>query len=203
MEEENFSEILNGTKDLTIGQIFRLFTKIKYKTALLFISIFLTITGSAFVAGQSSIEQKAAVMLNSPFSMKITVNNKDYILDKLTLIEDPAFPDLGDDHIMLSLRQIVSAFDIIQVGQVMAVTHKQKPLPVWEWIFSEYSNNAYAQPKIIFNWDGHERDFSFKEEYKDNNTIHRFYSDGCILEYKVDNNRRSIPESFRWIRKTH
>jgi hypothetical protein len=62
MDDNDFSEILNNSKDLTIRQIFRLMTNITYKSMIMFIATFLAITGSAYIAGQASIQQEAAVM---------------------------------------------------------------------------------------------------------------------------------------------
>jgi hypothetical protein len=119
-------------------------------------------------------------------------------------MEDPMLPSPSSDTMMLSLRQVQSAFDIVQVGQVVATVNKESALPIWKWLFSSINvKNAYAQAEMVFEWNGHEKDFKFKEKHKDNNTVHRYYADGCILEYKMDKNRRSIPESFRWIKRTH
>ena len=204
MDNDNFSEILNNSKDLTIGQIFKLLTKIKYKTMLLFIATFLTITGSAYVAGQASIKEDTAVMLQSPFSMRIALDNNTHDFENLTLIEDPTLPNPSSDMTMLSLRQIQSAFDIVQVGQVVARMERDRALPIWDWLFANADiKHAHAKSKMSFDWNGHENDYKFKERHKDKNTVHRYYSDGCILEYKLDSNRRSIPSSFKWIKKAH
>lgn len=204
MEGQDFSEILNNTKDLTLGQIFKLIMKIKYKVILVFVATFLTITGSAYVAGQASVKQEAAVMLESPFSMRIALDNNSHDFNNLTLMEDPMLPSPSPDKMALSLRQIQSAFDIVKVGQVVATINREDALPIWKWLFSSINiEEAHAQTKMIFNWSGHEKDYNFKEYYKDDYTVHRYYADECILEYKVDKNRRSIPESFRWVKNTH
>jgi len=204
MSDDNFSEVLNNTKDLTLGQIFKLITKIKYRVMIMFVAIFMTVTGSAYVAGQASVKEDTAVMLHSPFSMRIALNNNTHDFENLTLIEDPVLPNPSSDTMMLSLRQIQSAFDIVQVGQVVARVEKDSALPIWDWLFSSIDvKNAYAKPKMSFNWNGHENDYKFKEKYIDKHTIHRYYSDGCVLEYKIDDNRRSIPSSFKWIKVTH
>jgi hypothetical protein len=203
MENDQFSEILNNSKDLTLGQIFKLITKIKYRVMIMVITTFLAITGSAYMAGQASVKQEAAVMLQSPFSMRIVIDNNAHDFNNLTLIEDPTLPNPTSDSMMLSLRQIKSSFDIIPVGQVVARMNKEDINPIWKFLFSKLIiQEAYAQ-EMIFDWNGHQKDFKFKEQHIDNNTMRRYYSDGCVLEYKVDRNRRSIPESFKWIKKTH
>lgn len=64
------------------------------------------------------------------------------------------------------------------------------------------SQPAIAQTRQgSFNWYGHKHNYDFREEYIDENTIRRYYSDGWILEYEVNRNRRSILSTFRWIRR--
>lgn len=205
MDNKDFSEVLNNSKDLTLGQIFKLISRIRYRVLAMFIVTFITITGSAYMAGQASVKQETAVMLQSPFSMRIELEGSQHDFENLTLIEDPMLISPSGETTMLSLRQVKSAFDIVPVGQVVARINKEHVPVLWKWLFAKLSiNSAYAQPaEMVFEWNGHERDFKFKEKHISNNLMHRYYTDGCILEYKVDNNRRSIPESFRWIKKTH
>lgn len=205
MDEQHFSELMNDTRNLTIGQIFRLITKIKYRIMAMFITTFLAITGSAYMAGQSSIEQNAAVMLQTPFSMRLNINGQQHDFERLTLLEDPMMPSPTGDTVMLSLREIRSSFDIIPLGLVIAtVNRKEIPIP-WRWFFASIKiREAFAQDtRPVFNWSGHDNDFRYKESHINDHIIHRYYSDGCILEYRVDKNRHSIPSSFRWIEITH
>ena len=67
----------------------------------------------------------------------------------------------------------------------------------------DFVNKAHAQDKVSFDWRGHEADYNFKEQFVSNTTIHRYYSDGCVLAYDVDANRRSIPGTFRWVKTSH
>jgi hypothetical protein len=57
---------------------------------------------------------------------------------------------------------------------------------------------AYAQQ--LFQWHSYENNYDFREEYIDRFTIRRYYDDGAILEYKVDDEGTSIPETFKWIK---
>jgi len=204
MDEKIFSEFLNNIKDLTLIQIFKTIIRLKYKVLTMFVVGFLAITGSAFMAGQANVKQDAAVMLQSPFSMRISLDEGIYDFNKLTLIEDPMMPSPTSETMMLSLRQVKSAFDIVPIGQVVARINKEKVSFVWKWLFSSLKvKEAFAKPEMIFNWNGHGKDYVFKEIYVEDYIIHRYYSDECILEYKLDSNRRSIPVSFRWIKDTH
>ena len=86
MDEKDFSELLNNTRDLTIGQIFKLILRIKYRVLVMFLAAFMAIASSIYMAGQSSIKQETAVMLQSPFSMRIQINDQNYDFSHLTLI---------------------------------------------------------------------------------------------------------------------
>jgi len=206
MNNKDFSEILNNSKDLTIRQIVKLLGSLKYKTILLFAVIFLTITGSAFIGGQVSMKKEAAVMMNSPFSMRIIIEDNEYDFENLTLIQDPAFVSPDNKTILLTMREIQSVFDIIPIGQVVAKVDNESIPLVWQILFAKVNvvSEVKAQPReIVFNWNGHANDYNYKEKYIGESTVHRFYSDGCVLEYKVDKSRRSMPSSFRWINTTH
>lgn len=206
MDKKDFSDIINNMKNLTIGQIFRLVTKLKYRTVVMILAFVMVTLGGAFIAGKYTQQKDTAVMLESPFSMRINVNQKTYDFNNLTLMVDPAMPNLDSGKVALSLREIQSEFDILPVGQVIARVEENKLTGIWKLIISEYGsiiNSAYAKPIPIFQWNGHDRDFKFKERFVNKNTVYRYYLDGCILEYQVDMNRRSIPNTFRWIKVTH
>ena len=203
MEERDFSDFLNNTKDLTIGQIFKLISNLKYKVLLMFFATFIAVTGSAYVAGKAAATQETAVMLQAPFSMRINIENKNYDFKHLTLVEDPMLPKLEEDTIMLSLREVQSAFDIVPRGQIVAKVHKDHVPAIWKWLFSSIEIPKAHAKEAVFDWNGHGKDMRYKEKHEDDHLVHRYYTDECILEYMMDSNRRSIPSSFRWIKKTH
>ena len=205
MDKKDFSDILNDMKGLTLGQIFRLITRLKYTTALMILTFVCSLLGGAFVAGKYSQQKETAVMLESPFSMRIEIEDKKYDFENLTLMRDPGMPTLSDDTVVLSLREIKSAFDVVPVGKVIARVEENKVSGIWKLIISQHSfiNKAHAQGVVDFDWRGHEKDYKFKERFVSQTTVHRYYSDGCILAYEVDQNRRSVPGSFRWVEQTH
>ena len=205
MSKKDFAEILNDMEGLTIGQIFRLIAKLKYSTAAILISFVFAFFGTAFAIGKYMQEKETAVMLESPFSMRIEIAEKKYDFSNLTLTKDPSMPPPEEGKVILSLREIQSAFDIIPVGLVVAKVDPNKAKSVWQVIISQadVSNKAYADTPINFDWRGHENDYNFTERFIDPSTIQRTYSDGCILEYDVDKGRRSVHSSFRWVKTTH
>lgn len=208
MDKQDFSDIINNMKDLTLGQIISLIKKLKYKTIMMIFTFIIVTFGGAFVAGKYSHSQDTAVMLQKPFAMRLELNEQIYDFETLTLMKDPTSPILEGNKVVLSLREIRSLFDIIPIGQVIATMEENKLTGLWRVIISksdvvDFIKNARAQNKIVFNWRGHAEDYNFKEQFVSKTTVHRYYSDGCVLAYDVDSNRRSIPESFRWIETTH
>jgi len=207
MDKKDFAEILNNMKDLTLGQIFRLIPRLKYRTVAMIVLFFVGFASSAFVAGRYSHQKETAVMLESPFSMRVEIDDQQHDFTSLTLTKDPSMIP-PKDRVILSLREIKSAFDIIPVGKVVAQVEENKVSGVWRVIFSKADMIGHAHASTNgpedFDWAGHEKDYKFKERFVNDDTVHRFYADGCILEYKVDREkRRSIPHSFRWIKRTH
>lgn len=206
MEDKDYTGILNNAKDLTLLQIIKTIPRLKYRTIITFLTFFATLIGGSFAAGKYSHQKQTAVMLESPFAMRITVDNVNHDFTSLTLTKDPSMLPPAEDRVVLSLREIKSAFDIIPVGKVVAQVEENKITGFWSIILSSVPSpveEANARPNASFDWNGHQNDYKFKESFISEDTVNRYYSDGCVLEYKVDRNRRSIPSSFRWISKSH
>lgn len=193
--------------EMTLKQIFQSIGKLKYKTIAAVVTLFIAIVSASFAIGRYTYQKDTAVKLETPFAMRIIVDDKQHDFDSLTLIRDPSLPTVSEDKLTLSLREIKSAFDIVQVGIVVARIEKSELGNVWS-IFSinmlpSVTSTAYAQP-TAFNWYDHEKDMDFTEKFVDPETVNRKYNrDGCILEYKVDGSRRSVPSSFKWIKANH
>ena len=66
--------------------------------------------------------------------------------------------------------------------------------------FLNLTKSAYAGSHQ-FRWHNHKKNLRFKEKYTDKNTVRRYYDDGWVLEYQLDEKGISIPSSFKWIKK--
>lgn len=211
MAEDNkeFSEVLNNVKFLTLGQLFQIIKKLKYTTVIWLFTLFSSCLGGAYVAGQYEEQKETGVALESPFAMRLKVDENQYDFSRLVLIEDPMVAEISEGKIVLSIREIKNEFDIIPVGKIVATVDKKELKGVWKWILSDASqieliSVAHAQyPTPVFNWNGHKGDYKFKEEFVKEYLVYRYYSDGCVLSYEVDENRRSIPGTFEWVERTH
>jgi len=197
------AEIINDLDGLTLGHLFQIARKVKVSALISIFAILSSLFGGVYALGRNTQEKHTAVMLDAPFGMALNLDSKQVRLDNLVLIKDPmASSLLYKDVELFSLRQIVSDFDIVQLGTVAAKVNKQSISWPWSMFAGELSSGV-AHAADNFSWNGHAGDFNYTEKFIDEDTVHRFYSDGCVLGYKVDDNRRSIPSSFRWIKSVH
>lgn len=162
-----------------------------------------------FVSTRIQIE-KTAIAKNSLFDIVIeedevqnctSLSKKKGIACRGLYLMEPSGP-LETSNLQFLIRKSDEAnpLDIYPVGKVTTKKIKQTGLPF-------FSINPLDQPVLAqdnqysFNWYGHEDSFEFHEKQVDRYTIRRYYKDGWILEYKVDQDQRSIPSTFQWIRK--
>ncbi len=199
MINKEFANIMNNAKDLTIGQVFKIITHLKFKTVAAVVAFFVAIVSGSFVIGRYSYQEKTALTLDSPFGMRLLISEKQYEFKNLILMEDPI--NLADNSVILTIREIQNAFDIVPIGKIVARKEKIE-LPGVFGLFN-FKSIGVAKASEEFNWNGHENDMNFKEVFIDSNTINRYYEDGCILEYKVCEDRKSNKGSFRWIQQNH
>lgn len=201
-EDKKLDELIDSFDKFTIRQLFRLIINIKYKTAIVLFTSLLSGASAMFVLGRYTTTQEAAVMLNAPFAMRVEINSKKYDFDTLTLMEDPVSANIEEGKVRLALREIQGPFDITQIGMIIA-RKTQPTFSIWDYIASINDGNAYAQSAQKFEWNGHEDDYNFTEKFIDEETVYRYYEDGCILSYKVSKSRKSEPTSFVWIVSNH
>lgn len=159
--------------------------------------------GVGFVAalGYLSHGETPALCLDSPFSMRLLINGSTNDYERLILTEDATLGQAQSGFKFLRLRQAFSAFQIDPVGVVVVQDLKQSNRGK---ILDGISIITSAEADEPFQWNGHEADQRFREWYDHKLTgMRRVYLDGCELTYKLDRHGRSIPTSFRWLRRTH
>lgn len=211
-ENQDFSEVLNNVKSLTLGHLFKIAKKLKYTTVVWLFATFTSCMGAAYVAGQYEEQKEAGVSLQTPFAMRIKLRDEQHDFEHLTLIRDPILESVqSEDKVVMSIREVKNEFDVVPVGTIVATVERKDLRGVWKYILAnaqsiDFIPEAHAyepRPIPMFNLNGHGGDYDFYEEFMDNYTVHRYYSDGCVLEYKVDDDRRPIPGTFVWVVQTH
>ena len=202
---------MEDLEDKTVKGIFQSIGRLSLKKIVSIVTVSITVLSAVFFLGRYSYQKEAAVLLDSPFSMRVVVNSHNNDFDSVTLTRDPTFPTKEQGKVALSIRQIQGEFDIVQVGVIIASVEPSELTKVWARFASLTSleSLAYAESNK-FDWHGHNPmkaekslDDTYSETFVSKDTVNRLYVDGCILEYKVDANRRSIPSSFKWIKLTH
>lgn len=203
---------MSELEDMTIKQIIQSVGKLHLKKIIGIATTAVTVLSAIFFLGRYSYQKETAVLLDHPFSMRVVVNNKNNDFNDVTLVLDPAFPAKAKDKVALSIRQIQGEFDVVSVGTIIASMEPSELTKVWARFASlpPLENSAYAQSSDKFAWHGHSplkteksADDLYREVFVDKDTVNRLYADGCILEYKVDANRKSIHGSFKWLKLMH
>lgn len=199
--QDNISETLNNLNGLTLGHALKIVKRLKISALISIISIIASLMTGAYLFGRSRQQKQTAVMLQKPFSMRLEVEGKQVDYQKLILLKDPMLVSASKDTVIYSLREIKDEFDITPVGKIVATVEKTELS--WPWSMFAISITKQAMASDGFNWNGHKEDLNYTEEFIDQETIHRTYGDGCVLEYKVNTDRKSLRPSFKWIKSVH
>ena len=183
-------------EEITLKQCFEIIKRMKIKSLVLLGSIFATHTGIVFGVGWASQANTTAISLSRPFGMKLGVDLKEFPFPKLILTESYRVveSDVEKIFLLLRMRNDVRTYD--QVGEVVAQKGKAKEITQ---LYFDVTKNLYAQDQ--FDWKNHKDNFNFYEKFVAPGTIHRYYNDGWILEYKVDRDGRAIKSSLKWIKR--
>jgi hypothetical protein len=129
----------------------------------------------------------------SQSSTESTGGNTEVDLKRIYLVPEDYITE--EDQFYLQIRRMDEHRNIVPMGNIVAQKGRVIDLPRAPGFFA--ISAAYAQ--LGFNWYGHDENYQFCEEYIDRFTIRRYYDDGWVLEYNVDEQGHSIPSSFRWI----
>lgn len=202
---------LDNLDKITLSELFGVFAHVKIK-ALWTIGLgFISYTSVVSIAAMSIQESKTAIALRDPFDISIrkdaienctdSSKNKNLLrCKKIYLVEQHSPSDAKQLHLELRIADEHSPMTA-GLGTILAKKRVKRKVPFLP-ITLDISQPVLAQSKQDrFNWNGHKNNFEFYEKYISRNTIRRYYKDGWILEYKVDQNKRSILSTFIWIRK--
>jgi hypothetical protein len=199
MNGNTISDIINEPEKITFSQLLTILGKIKIKILLSMLSVFLVYSVFLFSVACYFQGSQTAIALTRPFDMALKSDKDGEIrMEKLYLVAESGPPPLDNDSISLQIKRMNDPLDIEVVGRIIAQRTKMVSLPKFALSF-DYIQLAYGQE--AFQWYGHERNYRFREEMINKNTVKRIYDDGWILEYQANDQGRSIPSSFRWIKK--
>jgi len=197
---EKIDDRLNKLGTLNFKDFFRILGKMQIKVFISLISSCLIFSFFVFKLGQQYQVSGEALSLNRLFSLNLELGedaagNKKINIRDLYLLESQV-PSPIPGKAFLEIRRYNEEGGTEKVGSIHAVKPKIKLVP--RVSLPELTRSAYAAG---FNWHGRKHKRNFSEKYTSKKTIRRYYDDGWVLEYKVDNNGKSITSSFRWVRK--
>ncbi|WP_019507843.1 hypothetical protein [Pleurocapsa sp. PCC 7319] len=194
-------------REITFSQLINSFSRIKINALLYLTGIFLAYSVALFQLGCLLQKQTTAITLRKPFEMYLNLDrdsldelrdNSSLELTKVYLLKgEPEFLHDPEDRALLEVRRINNNYSTVPLGNIIAQRGKILDMPKIPRFFS--LSAAYAQQD--FEWYGHENNYQFREEFIDRHTIRRYYDDGWVLEYKIDEQGRSIQSTFKWIKR--
>ena len=195
---------MEDLEDLTFGHLLRTLKRLKVSALVSIITLTITVLSGSFVAGRLSQSKQTAVSLQTPFALRLTKDGTSLDYKRLLLLKDPTqVPPTADTEVLV-LREVLDEFDVVPIGIVVAqVPHTETtwPLSWFAGIEEPLMNTAWADAG--FDLGPHKGDFNYTERFVDAETINRTYSDGCVLEYRVNRSRRSDQSSFKWVKNVH
>ena len=196
---------MEDLEDLTLGHLLHTLKRLKISALVSIITLTLTVLSSAFVAGRLSQSKQTAVSLQTPFALRLVKDGTKLDYERLLLLKDPTQVPPTTDTEVLVLREVLDEFDVVPIGVVIAQTpHTETTWPLsWFAGIEERSLIDSAWADAGFDLGPHKGDFKYVEVFVDPETINRAYSDGCVLEYRLNKSRRSDQTSFKWIKNIH
>lgn len=212
---KNNGEFGRNFEDISFDDLIEIFKNMKVRVIWSIVTLLLTCSSAILLIGMKIEASKTAIELGEYFDIFI----KDDEIQKCIRISSN--PGLKCNNLALLKNNIGEQepekryFEIRvldpqtsltdTVGSVLTKKNSGKLLSNKNAILSSFidiSQPAIAQAnQLSFNWHGRKHDFEFREKYVDKNTIRRYYSDGWVLEYKVDQDGHSILSTFKWIRR--
>ncbi len=186
------------------------------------LSLILGYTKLVFSLGVSHQYKETAIEVRKKFHLTIenlqdkgiALEGKIINIDNIFLAEYLVYEGSGNGNKVYKLHRINPRIpsDIKIIGSVSTddktTTKTTNPIDFLQEItnftsqsISNFSLIEIAHAQQEFNWYGYEDNYDFQEKYTDEYTVRRSYDDGAILEYKIDLNGSSIPESFKWIER--
>jgi hypothetical protein len=200
-KQDNTTETLNNLDGLTLGHLLSILKKLKLTALVSIATVLGSVLGGAYLLGRASTTKQAAVMLRSPFAMRLAIDGHKVDFQNLILLKDPALVSPSQDTVILSLREIRDEFDVFPVGLITAKVEKSNLSWPWKLFAWDFGHNAWAADE--FSFGAHQGDFNYTEEFVDAETVLRTYEDGCQLQYQVDSDRKSVRTSFKWLKNVH
>jgi hypothetical protein len=185
---------------LSLRQFLDLLSNLRITTIIWLVTILASGGSLLFIAGQKFQQTLSGISLERPFGMKITSPPLNYPYPTLIITELHGVADAAEPssvELYLRRKNELNMFDTI--GEIRAQQVPLRPL------FDVLDRAGLLVPSTVaqepFNWMGQEGNSKYYERFLDRNTVRRYYDNGAILEYRVDDKGHSVPGTLKWIRR--
>lgn len=157
--------------------------------------------------GTKEEASQIAISLESPFDLSVTPREDNTTTQSLNNVffRPPYDYPKQEDRVTLQLIQVNDKAETNPIGSAKV----QKPQLTTNPILAFLSSTLDVLKNIIsltaiaqeaFDWRGHQQHRDFYEKYHAPQVIWRYYSDGSILEYRVDDHEVMVSSTLRWVK---
>ena len=201
------SDIVNDLRSRSLADLLRAIAQIKVSVLLSAVGLFLTYTVFLHDLGASQQQNETAVSMDHHFDLNLPLSEH---VDKPIALKDVYFrlPEDTAGDIDLYLMEPVDGNFPQPVG--LAKLKGQATDPRHNVMWSPYIKDglnglisliAPARAEEPFDWAGHENRRDFYERVSPSHVVQRYYSDGWVLEYRVDEKGFGLPNTLRWVQR--
>ena len=181
---------------ITLRELVLLIGKVRVRTLISAFAVFAVVIAEIFHLGVWYKSREVGIILRHPFDMNL--KNASTSMRDIYLVKDPKEPILPE-HIRFVVRKFKEQRGSEEIGTVKAQKIDFQVPILWFFGSNEITNKAMAEES--FEWHNHINNKKFYEEYVDENTIRRYYDDGWVLEYKVDENGDTVDATLNWVER--
>lgn len=209
------TECIEGIGRITIMDLWNVLRRLSLKAIGAFFVTFVAYTSAVYTYGYNVARKDSAITLFTPFNIRMSVTEKDMkrnengvldcTVDNLSIIKPGYVPK--KEHSRFIIFREYAPTQNSQVGEIACIGVENKPSlydSIRDTLFSLsdriLTDTAFAQQ---FSLGVHLNDVHYTQSFVAADTIRRTYSDGCVLQYKVDRNGNSILQSYVWIVYKH
>jgi hypothetical protein len=198
------AEAINHLDTISLGELWRGIARVRVSALISVAGVLLTYTVLIHDIGVRRQMSETAVSTGHPFDMTLTLSERgdEHVALKGIYFRVPEDYPSQKGKISLKVLEMTDEGLPKPIG-VAQVEADEQPNMMWsrfvaDGIFSLVASAHAAEP---FNWAGHQQRRDFYERISTGQTVRRYYSDGWVLEYRVDDRGFAIPQTLAWVNR--
>ena len=186
----------------TLGEMWQRLAKVRIRHVITALAVFASYTIFMHDVGVRDQAHETAVTLQSPFDMRIKsleAKSDGVVLEKVFFMVADVSPEPGKVDLLFKKNDPDTRIPEV-IGSATAQA-EDGPAAYWSaWIREDLlSLVVWAQDR--FDWSNHERRTDFYERVVRPGVVQRYYRDGWILEYRVNEQGNTEANSLKWVRR--